>query len=59
MDAAAARFNGTLKKWNADRRGGFVTGCRTAHDQFSARNVIPPVEAQRVMSPPAAPTAHR
>jgi len=146
MDAAAARFNGTLKKWNADRGFGFVVaeqggedlfvhvsafprdgrlptvgeplsfevaldrdgrkqavhvrrpgrpermapqrppagrsshertqrpegtrsrpvlsrvvlllavvvGCWAAYDQFSARNAVPPLETQRVMSKPAA-----
>lgn len=41
MDAAAARFNGTLKKWNADRGFGFVVAEHGGEDLFVHVSAFP------------------
>ena len=41
MDAAAARFNGTLKKWNADRGFGFVAAEHSDQDLFVHVSAFP------------------
>lgn len=41
MDANAARFNGTLKKWNADRGFGFVAAEHSEQDLFVHVSAFP------------------
>jgi len=41
MDAAASRFNGTLKKWNADRGFGFVVADHGEQELFVHVSAFP------------------